>query len=79
MNRVDELIPGDRIQVLGRTSTYVGRLSHPIWKHLQLVIWRMDDGTWSHDALDIRQEVGSIQPTTPEQRMQCLKQALLRV
>jgi hypothetical protein len=79
MNRVDELIPGDRIQVLAGSSTYVGRLPHPIWKDLQLVIWRMDDGTWSHDALDIRQEVGRILPTTPEQRMQCLKQALLRV
>ncbi|MGH9151338.1 MAG: hypothetical protein ACRD03_02805 [Acidimicrobiales bacterium] len=59
---VADLQPGDRLTMLSpftpggeQSSTFVQRCQHPIWTSLQLVIWRMDDGTWLHDALDARQ------------------------
>lgn len=58
--KVLELTPGDQIIVpFGEaTATFVQQAEHPIWPHLRLVIWRMSDGSWSHDALDARQDVG---------------------
>jgi hypothetical protein len=77
MTRIEELMPGNLVTSIGRSATFVSRCTHPLWPHLQLVIWRMDDGTWSHDALDHRQEVGQVEPSTFTERQKRLKAALL--
>jgi hypothetical protein len=57
--RVDELYPGDVIQVPhGRKATFIVATQHPVWAHLRLVIWRMDDGEVMFDALHNAQDVG---------------------
>lgn len=79
MTTVRELIPGDVVSgPLGvLQATYVGRTDHPIYPGLQLVIWRMSDGGWSHDALLADQEVGATEPTDAEGREAALRRALL--
>lgn len=78
MTRIEELLPGNLVTAeFGRSATFVARCTHPLWPHLQLVTWKMDDGTWSHDALDHRQEVGDVEPSTFAQRQERLKAALL--
>lgn len=59
MTTVAELLPGEIVYSFGRSACFVARTEHPVWPSLQLVIWRMPDGSWSHDALDARQEVGN--------------------
>ena len=84
--RVMDLEPGDRFTMRSpftrtgeQLSTFVQQCQHPIWSRLQLVIWRMDDGTWSHNALDPRQELpGTIdRPTSQSKREARLRRALL--
>jgi hypothetical protein len=79
--RVEDLMPGERITLPGpfegMSSTFVARTQHPLWPSLQLVIWKMDDGTWSLDALDARQEIGDTAPSTEVERMNNLRTALL--
>lgn len=77
MNRIDELTPGDLVRHIGMSATFIARTAHPIWPHLQLVIWRLEDGSWSHDALDAGQEVGIVEPTSDTDRQQRLRGALL--
>jgi hypothetical protein len=64
MSHVYELLPGDVVEndwIGGpKRACFVAQTEHPVWPSLQLVIWRMDDGRWSHDALDARQEVGEV-------------------
>lgn len=59
--RVVDLRPGDVVRdfmdALG--SIFVVATPHPVYPTLQLVVWRLADGTWSHDALDARQVVGN--------------------
>jgi hypothetical protein len=64
--------------VADRWAVFVARTEHPIWPHLQLVIWRMDDGSWSHDALLARQDVGAVTDATPDERRHRLREAMLR-
>lgn len=59
------------------SAVYVTQAQHPIWPHLQLVVWRLVDGTWSHDVLDSRQFVGTVAPSTAGERQKRLKAALL--
>jgi hypothetical protein len=78
--RVRDLVPGDvvwREEMPGVEAIFVARTDHPLFRSLQLVVWRMNDGTWSHDALDVDQEVGSVTLTTPEERLASLRRALL--
>jgi hypothetical protein len=70
-------MPGQIVEVGGRSATFVGAMPHPIWPVLRLVIWKMDDGEWSHDALDSRQWVGEAQPSTSDERLINLSKALL--
>ena len=86
MTTVADLEPGDRLTMpwpFGgtgeKTSTFVAQCPHPLWPHLQLVIWRMDDLTWSHDALDARQELpGTIdRPADGFARLDRLHKAIL--
>ena len=77
MSRVSELQPGDEVHNFGEYAVFVQRCQHPIWPSMQLVIWKMPDGTWSHDALDAWQEVGTPVESTVEDRMTRLRAALL--
>lgn len=76
--RVHQLTPGDVVAAGPFTrGCFVAQTPHPIWPDLQLVVWRMADGNWSHDALDARQDVGAAEPTTPDLRARRLRAALV--
>lgn len=65
--KVIDLMPGIKILDPVRGShTYVAQCPHPLYKRLQLVIWRLADGTWSHDALSPVQDVGDPDLTQTE-------------
>lgn len=77
MIKVSELEPGAVVRLGNRSATFVVRTVHPIWPALQLVVWKLDDGTWSHDALDAEQYVGDAVPSDEETRLTNLRTALL--
>lgn len=78
-SRVCDLVPGDLVAIpTGDSAVYVAQTPHPLWPGLHLVIWRMPDGTWSHDALDARQVVGQVQESTLVERIGRLRWALLQ-
>lgn len=58
--KVNELRPGDEVIFGGGRATFVATEPHPKYPSLRLVIWRLDDGSWSLDALDPWQVVGTI-------------------
>jgi hypothetical protein len=77
MSRVSDLTPGDLVFIMDQSAVFIARTQHPLYRGLQLVIWRMTDGIWSHDALDERQDVGQIEPSTAADREQRLRKALI--
>lgn len=77
MTTISELLPGDVVAIDTASATFIAHTQHPLWPHLQLVVWRMADDTWSHDALDIRQDVGQVQPADIFSRKAQLQRALL--
>lgn len=63
MTRVCELMPGDKITLVGIGSAiYVTQMEHPHYSGLQMVVWAgvPPDGGFSFDALHPEQEVGEI-------------------
>ena len=76
---VEQLRHGDIVaDPFGGEHVFVARVeSHPLWPGLCMVIWKLADGSWSHDALDPRQDVGEPKPSTAEQRVERLRYALL--
>jgi hypothetical protein len=58
--RVSELVPGDVIEFSGSRGLYIAQAEHPIWPALRLVVWRLEGGGWSHDALHPHQDVGRL-------------------
>lgn len=58
--RVADLVGGDVVALDGRTATFIGRSHHPKYSGLELVVWRLDDGATSLDALDVLQVVGDV-------------------
>lgn len=66
MTTVGDLEPGDvahgEFDMHGRAglALFVARTDHPVYNGLDLVVWRMGDGRWSHDALDPRQDIGTV-------------------
>ncbi len=79
--RVRELRPGDTVSVTNLreiTAIHVATVDpHPLYRHLALVVWRMSDGTWSHDALDLDQVVGDVdRPRTNTETADRLRAAL---
>jgi len=58
MTTIRELLPGDLVSLPGQSATFIAAAPHPVWPRLMLVIWRLDDGTWSLDALRADQEAG---------------------
>jgi hypothetical protein len=86
MTRVNELMPGMKVNMpTGEQATFVVQTQHPLWPSLQLVVWKMPndwpndsgEGAWSHDALDPRQDIGTVVPSTPYEREVNLRAALL--
>lgn len=65
----------------GDQATFVVQTTHPIWRQLRLVVWRMPDSwgpdVWSLDALDARQDVGTVVPSRAYEREVNLRHALL--
>jgi hypothetical protein len=77
VTRVIDLIPGDLIHFSGRSSVFVARTEHPYYLGFAMVIWRMDQGDWSHDALLPNQELsGEVESATDEERRSRLFTAL---
>lgn len=76
--RVRELEPGMQFVIPGMNSAiFITQASHPYYKNLQLVIWRMDDGSLSLDALSPEQVVtGELQPCNREILRNNVKKAL---
>jgi len=73
---ISSLIPGDRITHMATladgcsTAVFVGSMPHPLYMGLRLVIWRMGDGSWSHDALSAQQEIqGVLDPTARKENL----------
>lgn len=58
--KVSDLDPGDLVVNGGAEAVFIARTQHPVWPVLQLVIWRLGDGTVSLDALSADQEVGLV-------------------
>lgn len=79
MTTVSQLMPGDIVaDPLGGEHVFVARVPHhPLWPQLSMVIWKLADGTWSHDALDPHQDVGEAKPSTGQDRVERLRFALL--
>jgi len=80
---VSALSPGDRIVQDGPegmvSAVFVAQAPHPLYPGLRLVIWKLDDGSWSFDALRPGQEVGQWEPGAelPGRRRENLARALL--
>jgi hypothetical protein len=79
MATVADLIPGDLVTNAGARAVYVTRTEHPLWPHLQLVVWQLHTPhkRWSFDALDPAQEVGYVTRSTDADRTLRLRAALL--
>lgn len=80
MTMVKDLVPGDAVWIewSGGEATFVVATRHPLYAPpLRLVVWKMPDGSWSHDALDERQDVGQVvEPTDARAREDRLREAL---
>lgn len=75
--KVCDLTPGDVVELNGFRGTFILRQQHPLWQTLQLVIWRLDDGRVSFDALDANQEVGNVVSSNDTfKRMDSIREAL---
>lgn len=77
MTTVAQLRPGDYVTIDDTSATYITQTQHPMWPNLQLVIWRMGDGSWSHDALSPQQDVGEAVVSTEAVRLQRLRSLFL--
>lgn len=76
MARVMDLVPGDEITLALDSAVFVARTEHPLYVGLDLVVWRMADGSWSHDALNRHQDVGQVTPSDHVTRIGRLRSAL---
>lgn len=74
--RVIDLQPGDLVTLGDRSAVFIVQAEHPLWPVLQLVVWRLDDGTASFDALSSIQEVGDVAPATRAERYDRLVEAV---
>lgn len=81
---VDQLTPGMAFatkNVDGKNihSVFVGRLDHPLYPTMRMIIWRHDDTKqpWSHAAADPHQDVGTPIDQPPVDRRRNLTWAIL--
>jgi hypothetical protein len=79
MAMVWELQPGDLVRQddTDMEATFITNTPHPLFHGLQLVIWKMPDGSWSLDALRGDQEIGHVVESTRAEREARLRGALL--
>jgi len=56
---VYELTPGDVITVGESRATFIARTQHPLYPSLCLVVWVLDNGQISLDALASVQDIGN--------------------
>jgi len=59
---VKQLRPGDKVVLGDQSAVFIASEPHPIHAPLRLVIWELDNGEWSLDALSPDQEVGELVP-----------------
>lgn len=71
---VQDLLPGNTVRMGEQSAIFVGRSDHPKYPNLQLVIWKLDDGAWSLDALFDTQEVGEVEDETDEERWEAIRE-----
>lgn len=79
MTVIYDLKPGDVVTMTGiGQGIFIGAIpQHPIYHGLSLVIWWLvDEERWSHDALNIFQEIPGVVDTT--KRNESLRFALLQ-
>lgn len=75
--RVIDLRPGDVVTEGNSKATIIMIAErHPIYPSMCLVIWRLDNGTVSFDALSPLQELGELVPVTADERNSNLLEAL---
>lgn len=76
--RVANLLPGDLVTGPGNERAVVlcVHTPHPLYLGLAMVLWRLEDGRLSPDALDLRQVVGTVVRTGRDDRVARLRQAL---
>jgi hypothetical protein len=72
-----ELLAGHLVTSGGMSAVFVGSFPHPVWDNLDLVVWVMEDGSVSLDALRRDQDVGEARPDTPAQRAVRVRQAVV--
>lgn len=76
MTAVIDLLPGNVVDHFGRSATFITQCPHPKYDGFALVVWRLDDGTTSLDALSPLQHIGVARPQTGEERIEALERAL---
>jgi hypothetical protein len=76
VSTVEELLPGDLVTIGGRRAVFITWCLHPVWEHLRLVIWRLDDGGIRLATMRSGDEVGTVQPIEPAARAARLAEAL---
>jgi len=78
--KVMDLRPGDRIDMpaVGMSAVFIAQCPHPVWSHLQLVVWRLSNGEMSLDALAAGQVVQGVLDRTvnPVERIERIKRAI---
>ena len=70
MHKVNDLQPGDEVRLFGIeiTGVFIAKAPHQRYPGLELVVWKLSDGTWSYDALSPEQDIGYITPSAGEER-----------
>jgi hypothetical protein len=74
--RVCDLKPGDVVEQPFGSATFIAHAAHPLYMALRLVVWQLDNGTYSFDALELGQEVGKRKEMGFRERLLNLHQAL---
>lgn len=80
MAKVSELHPGDIVEGQAglpvESATFIASTDHPVWPHLKLVVWILDNGSVSLGAVDPSQEIGEVRPVSSVNRRLNLRSAL---
>jgi hypothetical protein len=74
---VRELLSGNKVVSGGMSGVFIVSCPHPVWNDLDLVVWILEDGTVSLDALRPDQDVGTVVPNTPAERAARLREVLV--
>ena len=76
MATVKDLLPGDLVTIGGRRAVFITWCLHPVWEHMRLVIWRLDDDSIRLATMRSGDEVGTVQPIELAARAARLNEAL---